>query len=435
MGTTNAEVSIPAWLNAEFVAEIISEEDDIKNFSIIDLDVKPAVPKGSNYMSTLYRIAVKSEDSKIENGVNKHFMILKTLPPGKVLQNLLFDLKGFQKELQMYEDTLPAMYRALKDSETSTNRRTLPLSARFFPNKMDNIIVLEDLQNLGYKMGNRVTGLDVEHCRMAVKALARFHAASVALYKVDPSSIDSYTEELYQDTDKSRVQTGIFLKQNINTVACEVEKWTGYEHLADSIRELIPTALDQLVNATKPKKDSLNVLNHGDCWVNNMMFHYCPKTGRIDDVKLIDFQLVRFSSPAADLQYFLCTSTNDDIRFAGRDHLLREYHAELTDTLKVLGLESGFTFQQLKDEFEQMEVFGLLIVFTYLSTMLAGANEIPDLNELQEEHMNGGADHHPMEKAISGRRYRHVAQTFLRHYDDKGLLARKKRDLVDVQQK
>jgi hypothetical protein len=422
MGTTNVEVSVPPWLDTEFLAEIISEEEN-ENICITDLDVKAAVPKGSNYLSMLYRIVVESDDSKDGNGDNKYFFILKTLPPGNVVQKLLSDMKGFEKELQMYAATLPAMHRALKDAPA--NEEWLSLSARYFPSKRQNIIVLEDLQHLGYKMANRQTGLDLEHCKMALKALARFHAASLALHKADPSSMETYTEEMYKNTGERRKHMSSYMEQTMNALASQIEKWTGYEHYARNIRELIPTALDQMIKATEPKEDSLNVLNHGDYWVNNIMFHYCPNTGRVDDVKLIDFQLARFSSPAVDLQYFLCTSTNDDIRFRERDHLLREYHAELRDTLKALGLDPKFTFQQLKEDFEQQEEFGLLTVCTLLSAMVAGSNEIPDLNELKEDHVKVGADNHPMTKAVAGSRYRQVVQTFLHHYEKKGVLSGK----------
>jgi thiamine kinase-like enzyme len=414
MGSTNNEVSVPPWLNAELMAEIISEEKN-KNICITDLDVKAAIPKGNNYLSTLYRIIVEFNDSKDGNGVNKRFLILKTLPPGNVLQKILSDMQCFEKELQMYEATIPAMKDVL------TNGKRFHPFARYFPTKSKNVIVLEDLQHLGYKMANRHTGLDLEHCKMVVKALAKFHATSVALHKTDPSSMDMYSEGLYRNTKEGRDHIKNYFEKSMNALASNIEKWSGYERYSDRIRRLIPTAVDQIMEAIEPNKNSLNVLNHGDCWVNNILFRYCPKTGRIDDVKFIDFQITRFSSPALDLQYFLCTSTNDDIRFRERDHLLTEYHEELTDTLRSLGIDpEELTLQQLKEEFERKEVFGLLQVITMLSAILASSSEVPDLSEIKEDSVENGE--HPMEKAIDGKRYREVVQTFLHHYENKGLL-------------
>jgi thiamine kinase-like enzyme len=174
----------------------------------------------------------------------------------------------------------------------------------------------------------------------------------------------------------------------------------------------------------KPKKDSFNVLNHGDCWVNNIMFQYCQKTGKVDDIKFVDFQLARFSSPALDLQYFLCTSTNDEVRFQQRDHLLREYHTQFRDTLEALDLEPDqYTLEQLQEEFEEKEMFGLLMVCSLLWAMVANPSDLPDFSELKEEDWNQTEiTWQPLDKVWTGSRYREVMQTFLRHYGNKGIL-------------
>jgi thiamine kinase-like enzyme len=419
MGSTNSgEVVIPSWLNYEFLAEILSEAKD-KNISVTNMDVKAAVGKGDNYLSTLYRVTLEFSESKDGNEVNNYSLVIKTLPPGDILQKLLRIINGFEKELQMYNITLPALHRIMMGVSANANFRSL--SARYLPTKKRDMIVLEDLQQFGYKMANRQTGLDLEHCKLTVRALARLHAGSVALHKTDPSSMNMYLESMFADTEEQRAFMNRF-GQNLNFLASKIDAWSGYEHYGNKIRKLIPTALDRMIHCTKPKEVSLNVLNHGDCWTNNIMFHYCPKTGQVDDVRFVDFQLLRFSSPALDLQYFLCTSTNDEVRFRQRGYLLREYHAELRDTLEALGLDPDqYTLQQLYDDFEETEIFGLLIVCSYLCSMLASSNEVPDFSELKEEYAVED-DTHPMVKALEGSRFKEVLCTFFHHYESKGLL-------------
>jgi hypothetical protein len=103
---------------------------------------------------------------------------------------------------------------------------------------------------------------------------------------------------------------------------------------------------------------------------------------------------------------------------------LSEYHAEFRDTLEVLDLDPDqYTLEQLKEEFEEKEVFGLLVVCTILWAMLAGSSDVPDFSEMTEEHLIPSEDTwQPIDKALSGSRYREVLQTFLRHYENKGIL-------------
>ncbi|KMQ81398.1 hypothetical protein RF55_26455 [Lasius niger] len=43
------------------------------------------------------------------------------------------------------------------------------------------LLVIEDLAPLGFRMASRQDGLDLSHCILAIRGLARFHATSVAV--------------------------------------------------------------------------------------------------------------------------------------------------------------------------------------------------------------------------------------------------------------
>lgn len=43
----------------------------------------------------------------------------------------------------------------------------------------NEVIVLSDLQEEGYRMQNRFEGLDLEHAKITLQKLAQWHAASI----------------------------------------------------------------------------------------------------------------------------------------------------------------------------------------------------------------------------------------------------------------
>jgi hypothetical protein len=62
-----------------------------------------------------------------------------------------------------------------------------------------SFLVLEDLSAVGFRMMDRLEGLDLDHCLLVMRSLARFHAASVALHEQDPDSLKQYDVSFYSE--------------------------------------------------------------------------------------------------------------------------------------------------------------------------------------------------------------------------------------------
>jgi hypothetical protein len=60
-------------------------------------------------------------------------------------------------------------------------------------------IVLEDLCAGGFTMAERRQGLDLAHCLLIIRRVARFHAASVVLHDQDPESMAIYEQSFFSD--------------------------------------------------------------------------------------------------------------------------------------------------------------------------------------------------------------------------------------------
>lgn len=131
----------------------------------------------------------------------------------------------------------------------------------------------------------------------------------------------------------------------------KIASWSTQKLLINS-RLMIPRVASQPTN-----RNCFQVLNHGDDWINNMLFKNDEK-GNAIDVKFIDFQLSFWDSPMADLMYFLLTSVKDEIKTAHFDELIAFYHKELIKSLNELKYsEDAPTLDVLKQDLMEKRGF------------------------------------------------------------------------------
>lgn len=90
----------------------------------------------------------------------------------------------------------------------------------------------------------------------------------------------------------------------------------------------------------QPMRNGFNCLNHGDDFLNNMMFQLDENKAPID-VLFVDFQACMWASPAPDLLYFLISSVSNDIKIDHFDDFIEFYHNELISSLKKLNYDKS----------------------------------------------------------------------------------------------
>lgn len=82
--------------------------------------------------------------------------------------------------------------------------------------------------------------------------------------------------------------------------------------------------------------NEFNALNHGDCWMNNLLFKM-NSSGDLEDMVFVDFQNPKYGSPAMDLLYFIISSVQIDYKLSHFDFFIRHYQEALVKHLGILG--------------------------------------------------------------------------------------------------
>jgi Ecdysteroid kinase-like family len=149
-----------------------------------------------------------------------------------------------------------------------------------------------------------------------------------------------------------------------------IRNYGGFEVYADKIAcwDKIKI-MTQYVDVAEPMRCGFQVLNHGDTWLNNMMFKSDGDNNPID-LKLIDYQMPFWASPAADILYFLISSVADDIKVDHFDDFIEFYQGELASALKKLNYDQHIpTLPEMHIDLIDKGFFGKLKLFPNYNLM------------------------------------------------------------------
>ncbi|XP_052863303.1 uncharacterized protein LOC128269939 [Anopheles cruzii] len=370
MATSAQGPAVPGWLTKEFFVDAIAAKlaRPAADFTIIELDVKPATAVGDNYASVLYRVRVTvvvhgGADPTATTAVS---LIVKAQPNLALTDEIVQSMNLFPKEMGMYSTLLPAFTRlyAERGRDVTFGPRCLKLCS-----EPTNVIVLEDMLDREFRMADRRHGLEMDRCRMVLRRLAQLHAAS-AVYCERTGPYD----EIFQTgmfSEDGRALSEQFQKVQADFMYKVMSGWSAKgKFYAELMKQWGMDMFEVIVRVTRASRRTFNVLNHGDMWCNNLLFHHDDK-GDLDDIVLIDYQLSFWCSPAIDLLYFMCTSVNGDERFTQMDHLVHYYHKHLVRELTFLEYSGEIpTLPELHSDLIAHHLYGFVVSFSILPMVL-----------------------------------------------------------------
>lgn len=344
--------------------------------SIISIDGKPAMEKGENYSSLILRYRLEIVLCSGEKTVK--YLILKRLPPSEAHIKFLQELSVFKNEIQIYSKVLNNMKSLMEQFED----RRETLWCEMLAYSPYDMIVLDDLKDQNFLMMNRRENLDFDHSILVMRTLGRYHAMSKILLKrlvISPSDFPSllFTQPLL---------VNICFISSLTVLEEAVKRSWGakWSHLPEILRKLKSQTQEKIAKLVLVDESRFNVLNHGDCWTNNMLFKHIEGTKTPCAVKYIDYQLSHYNSFAWDLTYFLYNSTRPAIRRAKFKELLTAYHQSLVYNLKYFNYTDNDvpTFGQIMEEMDRLEIFGFLLLTSVHVMTTADTSDALDLEKI-----------------------------------------------------
>nr|XP_003704346.1 PREDICTED: uncharacterized protein LOC100878674 isoform X1 [Megachile rotundata]XP_012142850.1 PREDICTED: uncharacterized protein LOC100878674 isoform X1 [Megachile rotundata]XP_012142851.1 PREDICTED: uncharacterized protein LOC100878674 isoform X1 [Megachile rotundata] len=372
-------IEIPTWLNADYVKRILRLAEDDNTLQVTNVITKPATEKGDNYTSDMIRVTVEFVSNQGDKRATEKKSLLFKFEPIEegMRKDLIAKIELFDTEISALTDTM----RKMNDMLGLEYR----LCAKVYHVRMEPPIclVMEDLSTLGFRMANRQVGFDMDHTLLALRGLARLHAASVALCEKEPKQKQRYNNGMFSYHYPEVMKN--FMITTLTALADEIETWPELgKTYADKFRTFVPYAYSKGVAAVKRNDKEFNVINHGDAWVNNMMFRYDDNGKPIQHI-FVDFQLCLYTSPAVDLNYFMAINLSDDVQ-QHKEELLEDYLHTLSSVMKKLGCKtSPPTLDELKRYMRERAMYELISSLVMLPVMLVDKTEVLDINDMLKE--------------------------------------------------
>jgi hypothetical protein len=331
---------------------------------------------GDHFTSVIFFINL---ELKFERQPPKvHMLLLKVSPEDQIHRKHIDTDVLFHNETLMYKEVIPFFEEFLKKRRAASLEQIFAKCyyAKCGAGDADDILVLENMAPRGFRPCDDRLSLDYDHCAVALRHLARYHAVAYAMKKLEASAFHAML-------NKFRTQKFQSSSSQDNTYFLKTTAYRGVRYV-EARQELDRRTLDRLKDRLEDAgqlfldlmapKEPLAVMCHGDFCRNNILFRY--DSGKPCDIILFDFQTVKYASPAIDLSLFTYLNMSSELRAQHWEDLFGEYHATLTGTLaEILGcsieeLLPDYGLEEFHKEFVAHGLYGYLICSFFLPEML-----------------------------------------------------------------
>lgn len=395
-------------LDENFFSSILKKEFD--HFDIENLSIKNALPKGENYASVINRVTIDIKDK--DGKKHQKSYLLKKENDGQSLA-MSKNMQLFRREQEMFEVVIPKFEKLFNEVGESVTFGAKCLKATIDP----NYVVLEDLKPRGFVNVPRQNGLDLIHSKAVLDKLAQFHAASACVYQKEGPYKPLLTRGIFVEENFEMFE---MMNNSFNSIIIDsIKTWKGCEQYEEKIKNILRRKMELLIKSEEAFVNEFNVLNHGDLWCNNIMFQY-DDAGGIKEVYFVDYQICRWGSPALDLQYFIFSSCNLEIKVKEFDFMIKYYHGQLVKYLKLLHYPGELpTLVDLHIQLLKRGSIGINTSLGIMSVILADPSEDASIESAMQDTDAAMA----FKKGLySNPRFVKAIQTLLPYLDNRGLL-------------
>ncbi|KAJ8867325.1 hypothetical protein PR048_031126 [Dryococelus australis] len=366
-------------------------KDDLEQLLQAKVDsfaVSRLTAPGENYGSTMLKVDVTLLPDR-----RKVFAVAKMVSEFPHMREFFHYRETVPKEIYVYVHVRPE-FQTIQKEYRVPERLFLDVIPKCYgarttlgggidePVDESSVILLENLRVSGYRLVDRIVGMDLKHLEYAVIHLARFHSTAIVLKLKKPGV---FKETVMKAT--AFVRGGPPPGDEGTPGPLALLKSLSHLPVFQQYKDKIKAAMDmddELMQMEEPPKarEPFATFLHNDFWTNNMMFSY----GGINDeeitgVKIFDFQMTLYGSPITDLLFLLYSSRTLDVTKEDCDRLIKLYHKEFIKWLELFGCDTEpFSYENFLKEIEMEASKCFSHAFIMLRISSVPESNAPDLS-------------------------------------------------------
>lgn len=273
------------------------------------------------------------------NKSERNFILKVGLPASDKIKQLCEEDNIFEAEMDFYEKIAPLMMELLKKCNISQKVFPEP----FGINRSHQSLILEDLLIANQYTSEYKGRLNEKDSKLFLAKIALFHASSAVI------------EEKYSLISKT-FPRGMFHPGKMFSKIAFQEMFASLVRCARIWNFDLSNInyLQKTIQVCQPNPKHFNCLIHGDCHKNNFFLR-----ADSSDLALIDFQAVKWSSPALDLHLFLQSNADTNLIYQKEEEMVHYYYSKLVEFLKCFTFEGRIpTLLEFTEEYEAKRFYG-----------------------------------------------------------------------------
>lgn len=376
----------------DYIQEALDKVARAEGFRNYEINIDHGSSIGDGFVGLMIKAKIQEKDIHY---LHKSLTVLAKIPPqNEMRRQMMKSMELFKREIYVYNELLPAFVKFQQDHKIGKEKGFYNFAKVYYADyneeKDDAIIIMEDLRERNCSMWSKYKPMNFEHSKLLISALGRFHGLSFAMKLKKPEEFEKFKklDDLFfkmSDDNNSNFNIDKYIEMNV------VKAIEALDPKDVKKKERAMKLMDGLMEQIRPCVDPFNaepfaVVNHGDCWTNNFLFHYGER-GVPNDITLIDWQISRYCSPIIDLVYFLFICTVHDFRMKHWDELINIYHRSVKEIVEYVGgdIMSQFPITALLRQLKKFGKFGVVMGAMIMPMLQVKNEDLVDMDYMAEK--------------------------------------------------